>query len=267
MRKSIIIPLVIIVVSVGFSQAASVSTVVDVDKSLPSKRLPMVIGWTDGRCGTCHETDVLFSHPVGMVPSRRIPSEFPLENGLMVCTTCHKNEQSADHAAARRDHSKLLRGNGLGAEFCANCHDAGSRRREDQHARMLGKAHIQWPDKGFGAPDNQITVDGNSEKCMSCHDGTVASDAGGHRESSFLANTGGFNGRGGDGHPVGVLYALTLNPNGDGGLNSVGSLDARIRLFDNKVECGSCHTPFGGEKGLLVRENDRSALCLSCHKY
>ena len=43
------------------------------------------------------------------------------------------------------------------------------------------------------------------------------------------------------------------------------SLDRRIRLFNGRVECSSCHSPYSDEASLLVMPNRQSALCLSCH--
>ncbi|MHC4317018.1 MAG: cytochrome c3 family protein [Planctomycetota bacterium] len=49
-------------------------------------------------------------------------------------------------------------------------------------------------------------------------------------------------------------------------LKPAASLDRRIRLFDNRVGCGSCHSPFADDEALLVMSNLRSRLCLSCHE-
>ena len=39
----------------------------------------------------------------------------------------------------------------------------------------------------------------------------------------------------------------------------------RIRLFDGKVGCGSCHSLYSQEKAHLVQSNYGSALCFECH--
>jgi predicted CXXCH cytochrome family protein len=65
-------------------------------------------------------------------------------------------------------------------------------------------------------------------------------------------------------HPIGAEQ----HPRGPGdNLVHPNSLDPRIRLFDGRVGCGSCHSPYAREHALLVMSNDRSALCLSCHSF
>ena len=36
-------------------------------------------------------------------------------------------------------------------------------------------------------------------------------------------------------------------------------------LFNNRVECISCHNPHASAAKLLIKSNQRSALCLTCH--
>ena len=44
------------------------------------------------------------------------------------------------------------------------------------------------------------------------------------------------------------------------------TLGRRIRLFDGKAGCRSCRNLYSVEKKLLVMSNERSGLCLSCHR-
>lgn len=40
-----------------------------------------------------------------------------------------------------------------------------------------------------------------------------------------------------------------------------------VKLYDGKVECGSCHDPHDASNGSFLRKsNSKSALCLTCHK-
>jgi predicted CXXCH cytochrome family protein len=68
-----------------------------------------------------------------------------------------------------------------------------------------------------------------------------------------------------DDHPIGVRYTQRRAA-GAASLVPASALDSRIQLFDNQVGCNSCHSPFSTEKGLLVMSNERSGLCLSCHR-
>ncbi|MHC4235770.1 MAG: cytochrome c3 family protein, partial [Planctomycetota bacterium] len=66
-------------------------------------------------------------------------------------------------------------------------------------------------------------------------------------------------------HPVGARY-----PTGDRKFQPLSRVEQfdRIRLFDGKVECSSCHDPHDSydQPYLLVMPNDESQLCMSCHR-
>lgn len=94
---------------------------------------------------------------------------------------------------------------------------------------------------------------------MACHDGASASDAGLHglgaRRDGQFSRT--------QEHPIGVRYQN--NREREIRLVNPASLDKRVRLFDQTVGCGSCHSVFSKQKQLLVMDNLGSRLCLSCH--
>jgi predicted CXXCH cytochrome family protein len=212
--------------------------------------------WTDNRCGTCHETDALFSHPVDIAPVLKVPAKFPLENGLMTCATCHQDEDSSQHAAARMNHSLLLRTSNTGRAFCAECHDLASTARASQHATFLGQAHLAWP-----APKHAFTataakpLQDTTRSCLTCHDGNIATDVN-------MGRIGSFEGPNPADHPVAIPYQST----GGTALNPLSSLDLRIKVIDGQVGCVSCHSPYSRQKSLLVMSNIGSKLCLSCHR-
>jgi len=117
--------------------------------------------------------------------------------------------------------------------------------------------------------------DGASKLCLSCHDGTVALD-------NFGGNTGGNNfidsehDLGTDlsnDHPVSFVYDATLAST-DGGLfdpttdpSGLGGTIKDDLLFNNKLECASCHDVHNGSgnEDLLRIDNTGSGLCLTCH--
>jgi predicted CXXCH cytochrome family protein len=113
-----------------------------------------------------------------------------------------------------------------------------------------------------------IELDGASLLCMSCHDGLFATDVFTSSHSTRLASQLGASslGYGGlQGHPVGVTY-----PSGDTKYHpaSVVAADGSIKLPDGRIQCTSCHDPHNARRheGLLVKSNERSRLCLSCHR-
>lgn len=116
---------------------------------------------------------------------------------------------------------------------------------------------------------------GPSKLCLSCHDGTIALD-----------NFGGFSGGNtfilgpynlgtdlSNDHPVSFTYDTSL-ASSDGGLfdpathnSGLGGSIADDLLYQNKMECSSCHDVHdeAGNSFLLVKSNSGSALCLTCH--
>ena len=67
-----------------------------------------------------------------------------------------------------------------------------------------------------------------------------------------------------DDHPVGV--DITKDP--DGIYDEPTITSAGLLLYDNKVECASCHDAHGvtGYDSFLRIENANSAMCTACHK-
>lgn len=115
---------------------------------------------------------------------------------------------------------------------------------------------------------------GVSRACLSCHDGTVALD-------SFGGATGGTTIGGGanlgsdlsNDHPVSFTYDSALATT-DGELHDpaatqsgLGNTIANDMLFNNRMECGSCHDVHGtpGLPTFLIKTNAGSQLCLTCH--
>lgn len=111
---------------------------------------------------------------------------------------------------------------------------------------------------------NQETViDSFSRNCLTCHDGTRASDV----SVNYRNATGGFKKNshsGGKDHPIGMDYASYAS-SGDGGYKSIATLDSKMIFIDGKVGCLTCHNPLNPEKKHLVMSDQRSALCLTCH--
>ena len=129
-----------------------------------------------------------------------------------------------------------------------------------------------------------------SNLCMSCHDGTVgvndlgnpANDTGGNPtmgsgnelNGSFQIAAARPTNLGSDltnDHPVNFTYNAAL-ATADGELAtpvSASFVDAAstVPLFASKVQCASCHNPHDNTNApFLVRTNDGSQLCLTCHQ-
>ena len=112
---------------------------------------------------------------------------------------------------------------------------------------------------------------GTSKACLSCHDGTVASDSYGTITGTHLmTGTANLGTSLADDHPVSFTYDPAL-ATADGGL--ISPLNANfvdgggtIPLFAGKMECASCHEVHDNTFGKFLRvSNAGSALCLKCH--
>ncbi len=221
------------------------------------------------RCTDCHTYDPLFSHPVDITPpsSMHIPANFPLIDGQLTCTTCHV-DSSDDHANGRQGFDAGLGLVATGFGLCIACHDTNSYSFEDLHAISIGRAHLGQSRIGRSTAQSFSLqaldiLDTETDTCLTCHDGAMAGASGrlsGIFPSGSILNTGVAE------HPIGPYrYSDHLDPDGD--LTPIAMLDGRVRLFDNQVGCGSCHSVYSEEANLLVMSNHGSQLCLSCHQY
>ncbi|MCK6477495.1 MAG: hypothetical protein L6Q35_11760 [Phycisphaerales bacterium] len=205
-------------------------------------------------CTDCHAMDPGLSHPVGVVPSMQIPEPFVLDHGKMTCTTCH---EPREHAAGGM--GAMLRPGLSELGLCSQCHTTAT--RASPHVGDWGRAHLVGAEVGVSSALAHATRGTETRECMSCHDGSVATDAGNHRIAgrSELGSE--------DDHPVEIAYGAGLLKRGsESMLKPAARLDHRIRLFGSYMGCGSCHSTYSRHKDLLVIPNTGSQLCLNCHQ-
>jgi predicted CXXCH cytochrome family protein len=119
------------------------------------------------------------------------------------------------------------------------------------------------------------TPNAYSLMCLSCHDGVTAVDGfigeigtaqyGGDLMGTINATANVGTDLRND-HPISILYDDALRI-ADGELHNPTNANVSELLFNNYVECSSCHNPHGGEENtkLLRVPNTGSALCLRCH--
>jgi predicted CXXCH cytochrome family protein len=111
-----------------------------------------------------------------------------------------------------------------------------------------------------------VELDDSSLLCLSCHDGVVAKDVYGsaHAISGQIASS--WVGAASlSSHPIGVKYPLADSKYQP--IEAVTS-DGRVKLPEGRVQCISCHDPHNTRRHdhMLVRSNEGSRLCLSCHR-
>ena len=209
-------------------------------------------------CERCHSAPKKQSHPVEIVPMRPTPTGWPLDaKGRIMCSTCHESHAANDKAGARRH---LLRGKAEGARFCQECHQGASPGKiREWHMHVTQSAH----DKVKASKPSSGKLDHLSTRCLECHDGTLASNVGAHTGKRGLSI-----GKASS-HPVGVRYPMVpgniISGKRSSNLRGFSSVDKRIRLFDGKVGCGSCHNPYSKNEKFLVIDPKGGRLCRSCH--
>jgi len=140
-------------------------------------------------CQSCHDGRhaTREAHPVNLMPSvekaMKIPSDFPLDNGKLTCSTCHDVTWrcSIEQPESVSDHNHL-RGGPTSArlEFCFNCHTKQDYQPFNVHDQLeSGRqktetclwCHISVPDAGsdirdaasYGLRDKAV------ELCRNCH--------------------------------------------------------------------------------------------------
>ena len=217
-------------------------------------------------CLSCHPGADKRSHPSNIFPNRALPPQFPLFKNKMVCVTCHfphRHYGKEGEAGEHRDTGLvttpgpyLLRAEESGKIFCYTCHKGNfTNPSVDSHAVAFKKAHSPLLDF-----DKKQKIDDNSRECLSCHDGTISTEATTkiqglsweHRKNIGLS------------HPIGVDYSqvYTSKPRL---YHPPERLDQRIALINGKIGCETCHNHYSKHKKHLVMDNFKSRLCLSCH--
>ena len=202
----------------------------------------------NSKCVSCHtELKESISHPVDISPNISIPGDMPLANGKLGCITCHFFHPFSDKYKNRS--GNLLRRTGKGAVFCAACH------------RIKKKGHVVFENihqDSHRLSARNSRIDNYTLQCVECHDRYL--------DRSFGSVTGGRRSRFNElsNHPVGVSLdrVAVKKPRK---FNPPRTLPKEIRLFNEKIGCGTCHNAFSNEKSMLVMNNWRSRLCLKCH--
>ena len=136
--------------------------------------------------------------------------------------------------------------------------------QQDQNNNYYTAYSSQTLDANISQPS------GSSKLCLSCHDGAMASEDSGNYSleanqiiGSNLKTS----------HPISFYYDSYLaikdrelhDPNSSP--SGLGGTINKDMLIDGKLECISCHDvhSFSGQKNLLIKPNERSQLCLTCH--
>ena len=250
-------------------------------------------------CRSCHDGRLATreAHPVDLAPSdtmaSRIPRDFPLENGMLTCSTCHDvTLQCVARPPAAGPKRRFLRGAEVShpLEFCFRC-------------------HVREHNRPFNAHDQLEAGKPKADACIWCHAGVPDVDSRSQGQASRTLHKKSI-GICGNCHPVAKGH-----PNGGSHMGATPS-DAMMsymsaqemqhhmnlplnRLLeyvratkrtprsipldeDGRITCYTCHNPH--EKGLLPNWNPPSIgaepkqsvnhrlraregqLCIACHQ-
>lgn len=156
-------------------------------------------------------------------------------------------------------------GGRLPGNLCLPCHSPHITAAEAP--LLIQRSAASQPIRAFGSKAG--VLDAASLVCLSCHDGVVAHDvfAGAHGASWSDLSTSGIpvGGTRLTSHPVGVEY-----PANDPKYRSATEVTtvAKLKLPDGRMQCTTCHDPHNTERhpSMLQMSNERSRLCLSCHR-
>ncbi len=118
--------------------------------------------------------------------------------------------------------------------------------------------------------------DGVSKLCLSCHDGTIALDNyGGKKDgTASISDKANLGTDLRDDHPISFVYDSYLSLE-DGGLydpattkSGLGDTIEKDMLHNQKLQCTSCHDVHNamGAQAMLIKSNNVSGLCLTCHR-
>jgi hypothetical protein len=129
-------------------------------------------------CLGCHaDADM---HPVGMAPDEVKVNDWPLEDGLMTCATCHVEPS---HDGLSQAKPPYHRGGPYPrtTDFCYSCHEADAYKRADPHHPTTPRGtddgscsacHSGKPETG-ASPEQSHLRTAASGQCRTCHEDEV----------------------------------------------------------------------------------------------
>ena len=210
----------------------------------------------------CHNFDSLLNHPVGIKPKTTIPRNMPLDrNSRITCLTCHDKPGSSDNTDEGRERSLHLP---QGVKFCSACHTRmGGTLVKQSHWQFSTRAHLISKKSRFPEPANFQSFSGNidpeSRSCLSCHDNVTVTippqnETTRQKKRRWRKMTD---------HPIGMEYRSVALRKMNG--YKFPLMGDKIRLFNGRVGCGSCHSLYAQTKNNLIDRYERGVLCRGCH--
>lgn len=251
-------------------------------------------------CQSCHDGHLAKRevHPVNIVPSEkimhRIPSGFPLEDGMLTCSTCHDVTWrcSTEPSSVVASGSQFLRGGQVAnaMTFCFHCHAQKDYISFNPHEQLKAKepqtetclwCHASAPDLSFRfGQEASYSLRGTSgQVCRNCHRVSETHPTGGSHmeaipnlEMTWRMSAYEMQSTMRLPFPQLLKYARATE-----------RTPRSMPLSENgRITCHTCHNPH--EKGLLPARNPRSTgaepkhatnhrlrvhqdnICVACHE-
>lgn len=215
-------------------------------------------------CSTlgCHDFDPAMNHPVGVRPQGTIPADIPLDkNSHITCLTCHDKPASSDNTEEVFDRYLYLP---QGIKLCGSCHTRmGGTLVKQSHWQFSTRAHLVSKKSRFHEPASLQhfpgNIDAESRSCLTCHDNITVTipplyETIKQKKRRWRRMTD---------HPIGMEYrSVAFRKIGGYKFPLMGD---KIRLFNGRVGCGSCHSLYAKTKHHLVERYERGILCRKCH--
>lgn len=105
-------------------------------------------------------------------------------------------------------------------------------------------------------------IDPLSAECVSCHDGTTASEVKIDFRNNAFGSKSRIKGHSTD-HPIGMNYGNYVTANRE--YKPLTMADTNMIFVNGVVGCLTCHDPMNPDRGHLAKSDRKSALCLTCH--
>ena len=163
------------------------------------------------------------------------------------CLDCHAFHDPAQIRAGAAVFG-FAHGEASARALCRSCHAAGS------DLASLGDGH-RAAAAVYHADASRLAGLTPSQSCLLCH-----GESGGEAAAQQLAAVAPRFAEHAS-HP----YGVAARSGGGGGFPVRPRIDARLELFDGRVECQTCHSLAGGADDLLVALDGPDGLCLGCH--
>lgn len=216
----------------------------------------------------CHEYDTWLNHPLNVTVANEIPSTMRLSaNSTINCLTCHMTLASSEKSESeypQEPQEPVLRVPD-GSQFCDSCHlrMAGSSKLRS-HWQFSQKAHLGNINPQSVTSKNSDSfidsIDTESHACLGCHEDITVTipriNETKRQKMQPWQNMAD--------HPIAMEYEYIAMKNTRDYFYPILDTD-RIRFFNGKLGCGSCHSVYAKTENHLIKSNDHGQLCKTCH--